>query len=45
MLKILMILVSFIMTIIQLVICVLAMPFVFLLLILVAIAEDITRKE
>ena len=45
MLKILMILVSLIMTIIQLIICVLGIPFVFLLLILAALAEDITRKE
>lgn len=45
MLKILMILASFIMTIIQLAICMLGIPFVFLLLILAAIAEDITRKE
>ena len=45
MLKILMILVAFIMTIIQIAICVLGIPFVFLLLILSAIAEDITRKE
>lgn len=45
MLKILMILVSFIMAIIQLAICMLGIPFVFLLLILAAIAEDITRKE
>lgn len=45
MLKILMILVSLIMTIIQLAICVLGIPFVFLLLILAALAEDITRKE
>ena len=45
MLKILMILVSLIMTSIQIAICVLGIPFVFLLLILAAIAEDITRKE
>lgn len=45
MLKILMILVAFIMTIIQIAICILGIPFVFLLLILAAIAEDITRKE
>lgn len=40
-----MILISFTMTVIQLAICVLGIPFVFLLLILAAIAEDITRKE
>lgn len=40
-----MILISFTMAAIQLAICVLGIPFVFLLLILVAIAEDITRKE
>ena len=40
-----MILVSLIITSIQIAICVLGIPFVFLLLILVAIAEDITRKE
>ena len=40
-----MILVSFTMTIIQVAICVLGIPFIFLLLILTAIAEDITRKE
>lgn len=45
MLKILMILVAFIMTIIQIATCILGIPFVFLLLILAAIAEDITRKE
>ena len=45
MLKILMILVSLIMTSIQIAICVLGIPFIFLLLILAAIAEDITRKE
>ena len=45
MLKVLMILVSLIMTIIQIAIGVLAIPFIFLLLILAAIAEDITRKE
>ena len=45
MLKILMILISFIMTIIQLAICMLGIPFIFLLLILAAITEDITRKE
>ena len=45
MLKILMVLVSLTMAIIQLAIGVLAVPFIFLLLILAAIAEDITRKE
>ena len=45
MLKILMILVSLIMTSIQIAICVLGIPFIFLLLILAAIAEDVTRKE
>lgn len=40
-----MILISFTMTIIQIAICVVGIPFVFLLLILAAIAEDITRKE
>lgn len=45
MLKVLMILVSFIMTIIQIAICMLGIPFVFLLLILAGIAENITRKE
>lgn len=45
MLKILMILVSLIMTSIQIAICVLGIPFIFLLLILAAIAEDITRKK
>lgn len=45
MLRILMILVSFIMTIIQIAINMLVMPFIFLLLILAAIAENITRKE
>ena len=45
MLKILMILVSLIITSIQIAICVLGIPFIFLLLILAAIAEDITRKE
>ena len=45
MLKILMVLVSLTMAIIQLAIGVLAVPFIFLLLILAAIAENITRKE
>ena len=45
MLKILMVLISLIMTSIQIAICVLGIPFIFLLLILAAIAEDITRKE
>ena len=45
MLKILMVLISLIMTIIQIAIGVLAVPFIFLLLILAAIAENITRKE
>lgn len=45
MLKILMILVSLIITIIQIAMCILGIPFIFLLLILAAIAENITRKE
>ena len=45
MLKILMVLVSLTMAIIQIAIGVLAVPFIFLLLILTAIAENITRKE
>lgn len=45
MLRILMILVSLIMTIIQIAICILGIPFIFLLLILAGIAENITRKE
>lgn len=45
MLKILMVLVSLTMAIIQIAIGVLAVPFIFLLLILAAIAENITRKE
>ena len=45
MLKILMVLVSLTMAIIQIAIGVLAVPFIFLLLILAAIAESITRKE
>ena len=40
-----MIILSMLITSIQIAICVLAMPFVFLLLILAAIAENITRKE
>ena len=43
--KILMVLVSRTMAIIQIAIGVLAVPFIFLLLILAAIAENITRKE
>lgn len=45
MLKILMVLISLTMAIIQIAIGVLAVPFIFLLLILAAIAENITRKE
>ena len=45
MLKILMVLVSLTIAIIQITIGVLAVPFIFLLLILAAIAENITRKE
>ena len=45
MLKILMVLVSLTMAIIQIAIGVLAVPFIFLLLILAAIAENITRNE
>ena len=45
MLKILMVLVSLTMVIIQIAIGVLGVPFIFLLLILAAIAENITRKE
>ena len=45
MLKIMMIILSMLVTIIQIAICILGIPFIFLLLILAAITEDITRKE